>query len=109
VRLTPAQCGMHALLGHLLPFGMPSEWRVADAIRHGHALLVGIGGDDLGYDPLAWHEHLSATGAGGYRWSNKHLGFPRQIAAAMADPEWQVAVASLGGERQAESSAAPGP
>ena len=109
MRLTPAQCGMHALLGHLLPFGMPGEWCVADRIRHGHELLAGIAGDVFGYDPLAWHEHLGATGAGGYRWSNRHLGFPRRIAAALADPEWQAAVESLRSEPRAEASAAPGP
>lgn len=104
MRLTPAQCGMHGLLGHLLPFGMPREWSVADRIRHGHAFLVRIAGVDLGYDPQAWHDHLRATDAGGYRWSNKHLGFPRQIALALADPAWQAAVESLRGE----SDAVPG-
>jgi hypothetical protein len=98
VRLTPAQCGMHDLLGHALPFGTPPDWSVADRIRHGHGFLVRIAGVDLGLDPRAWHDHLRATDAGGYRWSNKHLGFPRQIAAVLADPEWQAAVASLRGD-----------
>lgn len=106
MRLTPAQCGMHGLLGHLLPMGMPRAWSVADRIRYGHEFLVRIAGVDLGFDLQAWHEHLRATNAGGYRWSNKHLGFPRQIALALANAEWQAAVASLRGGRGAERGAA---
>jgi hypothetical protein len=56
--------------------GMPRDQSLADRIRDGHAFLVRIAGVDLGYDPQAWHDHLRATNAGGYRWSNKHLGFP---------------------------------
>lgn len=95
MRLTPAQCAMHGLLGRLLPMGMPRDQSLAERIRDGHAFLVRIAHVDLGYDPQAWHEHLRATNAGGYRWSNEHLGFPRQIAAALSNPEWQAAVASL--------------
>ena len=95
MKLTPAQIGMHGLLGRLLPMGMPRDQSLADRIRDGHAFLVRIARVDLGYDPLVWHEHLRATNAGGYRWSNKHLGFPRQIARVLADPEWLAAVASL--------------
>jgi len=108
MRATPSQGGMHALLGHLLPFGMPREWSMSDRIRHGQEFLVRITGVDLGYDPQAWHQHLRATGAGGYRWSNKHLGFPRQIAATLANPEWQAAVASLRGEPDTAPVAPPG-
>jgi hypothetical protein len=106
MRLTPAQIGMYALLGHRLPFAMPAEWSLADIIRHGRESLVQDAGVDLGYDPQAWHAHLVATDAGGYKWSNKHRGFPRQIAQAVANPEWQAAVASLRGEQQAEPGAA---
>ena len=109
MRLTPAQCGMHGLLGRLLPMGMPRDQSLADRIRDGHAFLVRLARVDLGYDPQAWHEHLRATDAGGYRWSNKHLGFPRQIAAALSNPEWQAAVASLRGAQDAEPGAAPDP
>jgi hypothetical protein len=97
---------MQALLGQPL-FRMPRESSVADRIRFGHKLLVDLAGGDLGYDPSAWHEHLRATDAGAYRWSNRHLGFPGEIAAALADPEWQAAVASLRSERRAEPGAAP--
>jgi hypothetical protein len=106
VRLTPAQCGMHGLLGHHFPFWGATP-PLADCVRDGHAFLVHLAGVDLGYDPQAWHEHLCATDAGGYRWDNKHLRFPRQIAAALSDPDWQAAVASLGGVQDAEPLAAP--
>jgi hypothetical protein len=86
---------MHGLLGHLLPMGMPREQSLGDRIRTGRAHLVRVAGVDFGYDPEAWHEHLRATNAGGYRWSNKHLGFSRRIKRALADPEWHRAVASL--------------
>jgi rubrerythrin len=33
---------------------------------------------DFGYD----------LNAGGYKWSNKHRGYPKQIEDALADPEW---------------------
>lgn len=101
MQLTPAQCGMHAMLGHHFPFWGP-EPPLAGRIRDGHAFLVRIARIDLGYDPQAWHEHLRATNAGGYRWSNKHLGFPRQIAAALASSDWQAAVASLRSPPNAE-------
>jgi hypothetical protein len=107
VKLTPAQCGMHGLLGHQLPMGVPRDWSLAERIRHGHDFLVRIARVDLGYEPQAWHEHLRATNAGGYRWGNKHLGFPRQIAAALVNPDWQAAVASLRGEQVAGPDAAP--
>jgi hypothetical protein len=109
VRLTPAQIGMHALLGRLLPMGMPRDQPLADRIRDGHDFLVRIARVDFRYDPQAWHQHLCTTDAGGYRWSNKHLGFPRQIASALANPDWQAAVASLLGKQDAEPGAAPDP
>jgi hypothetical protein len=102
MRLTPAQIGMHALLGHLLPRGMPRDQTLVDRIRSGRAFLRRIAHVDLGYDPLAWHEYLRATNAGGYCWSNKHLGMPRRIALALADPDWQQAVALLSGEADAD-------
>jgi hypothetical protein len=95
VRLTPAQIGMYKLLGRMLPFVMPHDQSLADRVRDGHDFLVRIARVDLGYDAQAWHEHLRETDAGGYRWSNKHLGFPRQIALALADPAWNEAVATL--------------
>jgi hypothetical protein len=98
VRLTPAQIGMYALLGQRLGMGMPRDQSLTDRIRDGHAFLVRLAGVDLGYDPQAWHEHLRATDAGGYRLSNKHLGFPRRIASALADAEWRQAIARLRGE-----------
>ena len=70
---------MQALLGARLPMGMPEDWTMCERIKHGHDFLVSITRIDLGYDPSAWHEHLRSTNAGGYRWSNKHLGIPKQI------------------------------
>ena len=98
---------MHGLLGHLLPMGMPRDESLADRIRSGHEFLVDLAGVDLGYDPQVWHEYLRSTGVGGYRWSNKHLGFPRRIAAAVADPEWQAAITSLQGETPDRTDIAP--
>ena len=95
MRLTPAQNAMCWLLGERLPMGTPDEWSLVDIIRHGHELLVEIAQVDLGYDPQKWHDHLRATNAGGYRWSNKHLGFPKQIAGALANQEWLLAVEQL--------------
>jgi len=85
---------MHRLLGRLLPTVLPRDEPLADRLRDGHDLLVRLAKGDHGYEPAAWHEHLRLTDAG-YRWSNKHLGFPRQIALALADPAWHQAVASL--------------
>lgn len=99
MRLTPAQIGMHALLGNVLPIRMFPDQGLAERIRKGRMYLVRVSGVDLGYDPQAWHKHLCATDDGGYRWSNKHLGFPRRIDRALADPEWQAAVACLRAEQ----------
>ena len=95
MRLTPAQIGMQALLGAFLPMGMPRDWTMRQRVKHGHDYLVTLARVDLGYDPLAWHDHLRETNAGGYRWSNKHIGIPKQIQLAKARPEWQEAVAEL--------------
>ena len=103
MRLTPAQIGMHGLLGQWLPMGMPRDQSLANRIRDGHVFLVRIAKIDLGYDPQAWHEYLRATNAGGYRWSNKHLGFPRLITNALANPEWQEAVTLLRVAQDTES------
>lgn len=65
---------------------------LAADIRLGRKWLVDITGEDFGYDPRAWHDHLRATDAGGYRWSNKHLGFPKRIERATNDEDWQRAV-----------------
>lgn len=107
MRLTQTQCGMHGLLGRQLPMGMPRDQSLADRIRDGHAFLVRMARVDLGYDSLAWHEYLRATDRG-YRWSNKHLGFPRQIAIALANPEWQAAVATIRNTPDAPGTSAPG-
>jgi hypothetical protein len=86
---------MYALLGEQLPMGMPHDGSLAERIRYGHDFLVRVAEIDLGYDPAKWHEHLCATDAGGFRWSNKHLGFPKRIAKAIADEAWRAAVEEL--------------
>jgi hypothetical protein len=87
---------MYLLLGHELP-----RWvlggSVAERVREGRSFLTRIAGVDLAYDPQAWHDHLVAADddLGGYRWSNIHRRFPREIRRALADPEWRAAVAWL--------------
>jgi hypothetical protein len=93
MRLTPAQLAMASFLGEWLPH--TSEQSVKERIAHGHRFLVQITREDFGFDPQRWHDFLRQTNAGGYRWSNKHLGFPRRIVRAINDPDWQAAVAEL--------------
>jgi hypothetical protein len=107
MRITPAQGGMTALLGGFVP--RLSTGDLKTDIRRGRELLVQVAGIDFGYDPQAWHEHLRSTDAGGYRWSNQHLSFPRRIADAIANPEWQAAVASLRSRQDAEPCATADP
>jgi len=95
MRWTPAQLGMLMLLGEEPPMGPAVERSLAERIREGRECLVFDSGVDFGYDAARWHEHLRETNAGGYRWSNKHLGMPRRIARAAADPEWRAAVEQL--------------
>jgi hypothetical protein len=100
MRLTPAQIAMHHLLGLRLPLGSPAD--LVERVRHGHAWLVQLTRQDFGYDLERWHEYLRATDAGGYRWSNKHLGMPKRIVKALSDPEWQQAVEELRAGTRAE-------
>lgn len=73
-------------------------------MRQGRELLVLVSGKDFGYDPRAWHKHLRATNAGGYRWSNKHLGMPKRIEAALGDESWQRAARELQDAEPGDSS-----
>ena len=93
MRLTPSQVGMTLYLGGFVARLSTGDLR-AD-VKHGHEWLVKCAGQDLGFDPLAWHEHLRATNAGGYRWSNEHLGFPRQIREAQQNAAWCSAITDL--------------
>ena len=88
MRLTPSQISMLHLLGEPLPFCERGGWTLKERIRAGHASLVRQTGQDFGFDPQRWHDYLRETNAGGYRWSNKHLGMPRRIAEAIHDPDW---------------------
>jgi hypothetical protein len=40
MRLTPAQCAMEALLGHMLKVGMPHNWSKIQRIKYGREVLV---------------------------------------------------------------------
>jgi hypothetical protein len=106
VRLTPAQCGMHALLGRRLKMGMPREWSLTDRIRHGREFLRRITRRDFGYDAMRWHDYLWDSDAGGYRWARRSREkWAQHVQAAIADPDWQQAVREL--EANAERGAAP--
>ena len=87
---------MLQLLGEWLPMG--PEQTLKERIQSGHAFLVRITRQDFGYDPVRWHAYLRESNAGGYRWSNKHLGMPKRIAQAMSDSAWRQAVQELEGD-----------
>lgn len=70
----------------------------ADVLQ-GREWLVKCAGQDLGFDPSIWHEHLAASDAGGYRWMNQHLGFPHCIRDAQENPEWRKVIANLQRDR----------
>lgn len=96
MQLTPAQVGMSQMLGdRWVSLCRPDERPLGEIIQSGREFLVACVGLDLGYDAAAWHDHLCATNAGGYRWSNYHLDYARQIARVLADPAWREAVAVL--------------
>ena len=96
MRLTPAQCAMHSLLGHRLPFDTPKEWSLADLVKHGREFLVQITHQDFGYDAKSWHDYLWDSDAGGYRWGRRSREkWARQVEIAMLDPEWRQAVKEL--------------
>ncbi|HTU19472.1 MAG TPA: hypothetical protein VMG10_15535 [Gemmataceae bacterium] len=96
MKLTPAQCGMHALLGHLLPMGMPREWSMAERIRHGREFLMRITRKDFGYNAMQWHDYLWDSNEGGYRWARRSRDkWLRQVKAAISAPQWQQAVREL--------------
>ena len=92
MRLTPSQLAMLQLLGVELPRG---EQTLKNRIERGHAQLVRITNVDLKFDPMRWHQHLLETNAGGYRWSNIHLGMLKKIDRAVNDPAWRQAVEEL--------------
>lgn len=87
MQLTPAQVGMSLLIHGGLP--MMRHPTRAEGIARGRQSLIRITEKDFGYDLHAWHEHLIATNAGGYKWSNIHRGFPSEIEKALRDVDWQ--------------------
>jgi hypothetical protein len=107
MRLTPSQIGMLHLLGKSLPFCEPPGWTLKERVRAGHAFLVETTGQDFGFDPSRWHDYLRETNAGGYRWSNKHLGMPKQIAEVNDDPAWCRAIEELRNHPRREGGGLP--
>ena len=94
MRLLPAQIGMRLLCGMALRPRAFRDQSLAERIREGREFLARITRVDLGYDPIAWHEHLCATKAGGYAWGRRE-GIPRMIQAALTNQDWVQAVAVL--------------
>lgn len=66
---------------------------LAEGIARGRQHLVRITHKDFGYDLHAWHDYLTETNDGGYNWSRRHPGYPKEIECAVSDPDWQQAVA----------------
>lgn len=98
MKLTSTQIGMCALLGRMLPLGMPREWTVSQRIEYGREYLTRITRQNYGYDALAWHKYLWETNAGNYRWARRsEAKWARQVEAAIAREEWQQAVRELAG------------
>ena len=95
MRLTPSQISMLHLLGRPLPFCEGLGWTLKDRIQAGYLDLVKETGQDFGFDPERWHDYLRKTNAGGYRWSNKHLGMPKLIVEVSRDAAWCRAVEEL--------------
>jgi hypothetical protein len=102
---TPSQGAMWIFLGRNVARGSTGD--LPRDVAYGHATLVDIVGRDLGYDPLAWHEHLCRSNAGGYRWSDLHLRIPDMIDEAQANPRWRAVVKALQ-ERDAGAGPAAG-
>lgn len=91
MQLTPAQMGMSLLLYGSLPM-MPYDSR-AEGIARGRQHLILTTREDFGYSPLAWHDYLVETNAGGYKWGNGHLSYRKAIESVLVDNDWQQAVA----------------
>ncbi len=89
MRLTPAQVGMSLMIRGSLPMMRYSSR--AEGMARGLQYLRRASRTDFGYDLRAWHDHLIETDAGGYKWSNKHRSYPKQIETALLDPEWLAA------------------
>lgn len=63
-------------------------------LKEGRQLLQSITDIDFGYDLAAWHNHLKESREGGYTWG-RNIVLPRIMQAALANEEWQKAVAAL--------------
>jgi hypothetical protein len=97
MRMTPAQLGMHQLLGGWVP--VVPEQGLIDRIRSGRAFLVNITKQDFGFDPLKWHEYLWMTDAGGYKWCRRSPAkWEKHARMQISRPEWIAAVQQIESE-----------
>jgi hypothetical protein len=101
---TPSQGAMQLFLGMDVPRGSTGDLR--RDVAYGHGLLVDIVGRDLGFDPLAWHEHLCTSNAGGYRWRDSHLDYPDLIREAQANARWRAVIDELQARKPSGGAAA---
>jgi hypothetical protein len=90
MQLTPAQLGMSLMIHGSMPM-MPFGSR-AEGIARGRQDLIRITRKDFRYDLRAWHDYLTETNEGGYKWGNRHRGIAKAIETAQSDADWQQAV-----------------
>ena len=94
MRMTPAQLGMHQLLGGWVP--VVPEQDLSERIRSGRAFLVEITKEDFGFDAVKWHEYLWATDAGGYKWCRRSSAkWENHARQQSSRPEWIAAVEQI--------------
>jgi hypothetical protein len=94
MRLLPLQIDMYVLAGEWYPFWGPDA-PLANRLLEARQSLMERTGCDFGYDLERWHDHLVENEKDGYCWSNKHRSIAVVIRRAMADAQWQEAVAAL--------------
>jgi hypothetical protein len=92
MRLTPPQNAMLMLLGHSLTRS-PSELR--EQLVRGRSFLVSTTGEDFGYDPIHWHQHLIANNVADYCFGHWEQSVPDLIAEAKARKDWRDTRAAL--------------
>lgn len=96
MRLTPAQLAMSLMVHESLWHMRYASW--AEGIARARQQLKEITGQDYAYDLRAWHQYLTETNAGGYKWGNGHRRFTQEIETAMSDETWQQAAATATAE-----------
>jgi len=86
---------MLSLAGEPLEFCEAEPIELGQRIQKARASLMKLTGQDFGLDLRAWHDFLITNDKWGYCWDDEHLMVFRCIEEAEANPEWQMAVASL--------------